>query len=458
MAVWKHLPSLVAGVLTWATLGSLFAGDPELDSAVLERDTEAIVSRMSSLVREDAGLAARFVPEAYAAMERTNENDFYQGDRYRVFRGAVQALSLVREKNAKILEKSFKKSSVWQVRFIILHAALQNPDLDAFDMAMEGVKAKQSAVAALAARILGNGKKKVALDPLVNAMETWEEDGVRESIRKGRRAVASKGVSGVAWMACRDALHKLTGLSFHAAADYRNYIKAHRKNIDPTNVDLSVKPEERTGVGLFGLDVTGRNIVFILDISGSMEATDPLTPEQEKQLRRRLTGVVGDNKLEEEMIKARRRILRAKSELQNVIASLSEDRRFNLIVYSSKVQSWEESLVQATSSAKKKAHEFIEGLKASGVTVTDDALHRAFSDPMLDTVYLITDGAPTHRGSRGPQLPPDAKRLMSLILEETKAANYLRQVRLFTLGFVGAEVEFLKRLSAENFGTYQDIK
>ena len=75
----------------------------------------------------------------------------------------------------------------------------------------------------------------------------------------------------------------------------------------------------------------------------------------------------------------------------------------------------------------------------------------------MDTIYLITDGAPTHVGSQG-GIPSDAPELMKSILRRMKAMNFLRGVRIFTLGFRGAEEEFLKELSAAHSGKYVRIK
>jgi von Willebrand factor type A domain len=189
-----------------------------------------------------------------------------------------------------------------------------------------------------------------------------------------------------------------------------------------------------------------------------MVATDPLTPEQIERLRRS-TGVAGkESELEQELLEERRRILRAKKELRRVVEGLGEDRSFNLIVYSTEVAKWQEMMVAADEKKRKSAVEFIEALEADGITVTDLALQEALADPKIDTIYLITDGAPTHVGLTGPGLPPDSKGLMERILAETKAMNHLRGVRIFTLGFEGAEEGFLEQLSGENGGRYVRIR
>ena len=54
-------------------------------------------------------------------------------------------------------------------------------------------------------------------------------------------------------------------------------------------------------------------------------------------------------------------------------------------------------------------------------------------------------------------MPPDAPYLMRQISRDLKMRNYLRQVRLFTLGFREAKEEWLKSLAKDNFGRYQRI-
>ena len=124
----------------------------------------------------------------------------------------------------------------------------------------------------------------------------------------------------------------------------------------------------------------------------------------------------------------------------------------------SAVSPWKKVLQSATEKSKKDAVKFIEELKAEGVTHTDDALDAAFTDFAVDTIYLITDGAPTHVGSRSDQLPPDATRIIAYIHRRVSEVNYFRGVRIFTLGFPEAEESFLKKLAAENAGDYTPIR
>ncbi|MCA8960355.1 MAG: VWA domain-containing protein [Planctomycetes bacterium] len=439
----------------------VWAGDPALDSAIAARDVNGIIVRMRSLVDEDQKNAVKLIPKAYAQVELLSPDQMDPSDKYRVFAGALAALLRVQEgAGFTALSRGFEKEKDWPARFLILRVAWQHGKMDPIDLALKGITAKEPQVVAMAARILGRSKSVQAIRPVIAAMEKWERKEHREKVHTGREEVMAE-VGGRAWIACRDALNRLTGESLHSALDYRNYVKSHEGQIDPAKVVIKEKTEHegQTGLGLFGLDLSGRNIIFILDISGSMETTDPFTPEQIAELNRPGRTRVGDkDPLEEKFLQERKRILRAKKELIKVVKSLPEDKNFNIVIYSNDVTPWKSELVDATRDQKDSAEKFIEAIQPHGVTFTDEALRLSLEDPSVDTVYLITDGAPTHVGTRGKDLPPDAQQLMQDILTFTRTTNYLRGVRIFTLGFEGAEEGFLKKLSEENEGDYVRIR
>ncbi|MGE4619832.1 MAG: VWA domain-containing protein, partial [Planctomycetota bacterium] len=356
------------------------------------------------------------------------------------------------------IKKIIQKHKQWPARVLALEVSLQSADVDSFQLALIGIKDKSPQVVSVASRILGHSQNVLALEPLISAMLRWEESTTTEkAVRGGREELKIKS-GDRAWLSCRDALERLTGISLHQAMAYKNWIAAHRDEIDPSKVDLSKPAKKVTGTGLFGLDITGRNIVFVVDISGSMMATDPPSAEELDRISR-TTGVDGSvNEKIQQLMENRRRIKRARSELRRAVESLGDSKNFTLISYSSTVEAWKDVLVPATGDHRKSAVQFVESLKAQGITVTDEALSVALSDPTVDTIYLITDGAPTHIGSQGDQMPPDSRELMKSILQETKARNHLRGVRIFTLGFIGAEEQFLNQLATDNHGRYVRIR
>ena len=60
------------------------------------------------------------------------------------------------------------------------------------------------------------------------------------------------------------------------------------------------------------------------------------------------------------------------------IEALPKDALFNIIVYSESYAAWQEEMTTAKKSAKSKAHRFVDGLVANGVTNIADSLDKAF--------------------------------------------------------------------------------
>lgn len=433
--------------------------DHALDKAIGGHNTQAVIARCQQLVSDQQIRSLTTIADAIGAVEATPDEKWHPVDRYRVFTAALRALaSLPGKKLAVEIPKALRKGKAWPSRVFLLELSLQSESVDSVQLALKSIDDKAPQVARVAARILGRSQDILALEPLISAMLRWEGSRTQEKAARGGREELSKRARDRAWLACRDALHRLTGLSLHGAIPYKNWISAHRDEIDPSQVDLDKIVKKSTGVGLFGLELTGKNIAFILDISGSMLATDPPT-EEAIEAARRSTGVgdTVDQKLTE-LMEGRRRIIRARSQLCQAIEGLGDERRFTVIPFSSNVNPWSDVLLESSRKNRKSAIQFVQSLKASGITVTDEALAMALSDATLDTIYLITDGAPTHMGSQGNQLPVDAKALMKRILEETRALNHLRGIRIFTLGFIDAEEQFLKKLAEENSGKYVRIR
>ena len=183
----------------------------------------------------------------------------------------------------------------------------------------------------------------------------------------------------------------------------------------------------------FGSEITSKRVIFILDVSGSMAEGSPP------------------------------RIELVKKELKSVIEKLSPAVKFNIIAFGSKVLVWSrKKMVKATDAAKKKAKKFVDSFEASGLTHTDEALKAAFAVEDVDTIYLLSDGAP-YRAEHGESLSIS---FIESILEWTAKANRFRRIRIHTLGFeeiAGQQggqicVDFLKRLAEDSGGRFTNIK
>ena len=96
--------------------------------------------------------------------------------------------------------------------------------------------------------------------------------------------------------------------------------------------------------------------------------------------------------------------------------------------------------------SRSKALAFVDQARAQGQTYMLKALETAFENDEVDTIYLLSDGAPT---------PPE-KAGMKVILERMRKLNRIRSVKINTIGFdlKDKEKEFLRTLADEHFGVF----
>ncbi len=427
-----------------------------LEDALKQRNVESLIRGLAACGQENTLDALQVALKYYAASEDLPDADVTLDERFRLFSTAARVVAGTTDMEAVISMPAMAlREKHWAARCLLVAGGRANPKLDTVKLSLEVLKSeKDPRVVVEAVRTLGVCRKKEAILPLIDYWEALEKKmgGAKPTVRpKGKSSLT--GYRTPEWdrvpVALQDALARLCGRVMDVASLYRSFYSAHGAKLDPT------KPIEEPTEGrsvIFGLDLTGKNIAFVLDVSGSMTTTDP--PPLDGGPRERSVTKKGGVILDE----SRERIFRAKEELARVISGLPDDRSFNIIAFGSEVKPWRNALVPADAKQKRHALDFIEGLKADGITVTDMAMEEAFGDPIVDTIYLITDGAPTHQGSVGPGLPADAPKIITAILERTRVLNFRRGVRIFTLGFPGAEEEFLKKLSGEHNGKYRPIR
>lgn len=343
----------------------------------------------------------------------------------------------------KLRRKLKKKKQLGAAQLLILHASLQNDHLDGRELTSAALFEDDELLVLTAVRLLARTRSAEVIPLLLDGMDFWDE----------------KDLTSRQFLAFKDALYQLTGVSRDMASAYRTYLDG--KVIDPKTVKTEKKPKGTTSVTLFGLDLTGKHIVFVLDVSGSMVLKDPLTPADRKKLRGR-TGVgSGKSELQKELENNRVRMTRAKKETIAAIQGLPKDKTFNVIIFSTVAYAWETQQMTATATHKERAIALIDELEPQGGTFTDDAIELAFKDPLIDTLYLITDGAPTHIRSKFSRKVFVAKDTLGLIKEIhafVKKANTLRHLRIFTMGFPGSKEDFLQKLALDNHGVYMPIE
>lgn len=235
-------------------------------------------------------------------------------------------------------------------------------------------------------------------------------------------------------------LEQLTGQKFgKVPAAWVDWWQKARDSYAARGIDITqpaqVTKEEGKYASFFHLKFDSLKVVYVIDISGSMQAAvddfENTAPEPGKS-----------------------RVDLLRREVKASISALPPEASFNVIAYSDVVIPWSDRNVMATPDHKKKVAEWLDGLAAVGQTNIFDALEAAFrlapqstKDKYYattgDTILFLSDGGPTCGRTT------DCEE----ILAEVKKWNETRRITIHTVG-VGAQVveNFLKDLARQNSG------
>lgn len=196
---------------------------------------------------------------------------------------------------------------------------------------------------------------------------------------------------------------------------------------------------------IYGINITGKRIVFVADISGSMEgkaedgkrvvrdvAIDSIARQLPGWMRSSIKGTVN---------KQSSKLIAMKRQLSGAIQQLPEAVQFNIVAFSSSTKQWSNKLNVASKANKSSAVDFINRLTGQSGTSISSGLQKAFQFP-ADQIILISDGE-------------DSNVSPSVILARVKQLNQRRNVVIHTIG-LGKDQDgrFLKALAAQNRGKY----
>jgi hypothetical protein len=224
--------------------------------------------------------------------------------------------------------------------------------------------------------------------------------------------------------------------------------------------------------GYHGIETTSRSILFIIDVSGSMEAE-----------------VIEKERFSDGKYPSMQRIDIVKTELMRTIDRLDANVNFNILAFATKVDPWKKDLVPSNIVNKSAAKDWIRGLEAIGGNSKEDlasaglvgsanmemgktntygalmaglGIDAAKKDKGpttgaavpdknykvgVDTMFFLSDGRPTVGDYIDPE---DIKR-------EVKAANELRKVVIHTIAIGEFQKEFMKRIAEDNGGVFVDL-
>jgi HEAT repeat protein/VWA domain-containing protein len=270
------------------------------------------------------------------------------------------------------------------------------------------------------------------------------------------------------------ALARITGRDFGSRLEgWQNFWKSAEDKFQiPTDAELeklrAVQAERKIqyegppgAVAYYGVQSPSQSIVFVIDVSGSME--------QE---------VVNTEKFKGTEYPSWKRIDVIKTELIKTIKGLEPYVDFNIIAFATDVMPWKKGQVKANPLNKSSAETWINRLEAiggaskedlaraglvgaanleAGKTNTYAALMTALGvqegkesrdyETKIDTIFFLSDGRPSH----GRFIEPDD------VLREVRAANELRRVVIHTINLGEFETDFMESLARENGGTFVNL-
>ncbi len=183
----------------------------------------------------------------------------------------------------------------------------------------------------------------------------------------------------------------------------------------------------RTTISSFvGIEIESHNVLFVVDISGSM---DYLTEAPTKAGK----GVP--------------RIDFAKNELLKCLDGIDRNSFFNILAFSDRVFPWSEEMRSLDGSTLELAKDYVRGLRIGGGTNLYGALRQAFDDPEVDTMFLVSDGEP----STGDVVDPGS------IRDIVAHWNAQRGVRIHSIA-IGEDLRILRWLAEDSGGYYIEIR
>jgi uncharacterized protein YegL len=355
----------------------------------------------------------------------------------------------------------------WRERAIAAQAAASYPTVEGRKAALKALKDKEPRVVIRTLYGLRDRKDPETvtgiLDTLklkvwvihVAAAEALAQIGAKQAVRPLIELLPK--TEGRVQSDINESLKKLTGQNFEPDyEEWKRWYEDHLSEFEgdegkPLARDRGRKADEDDS-SYYGIKSKSKRIVYVLDISGSM--LKPIGG-----------GGVSTPREGEEERPSGPKIEIAKNELKNAIRRLPEDAYFNLITYNHLVKKWEDKMVKATQANKNKSYLFIRSLKASGSTFTYGALKEAFklagmgaTDPNyksgVDTIFLLSDGAPTDQSfPMGKLMEPE--KILTAVQQWNKLSKIVIHAIAIDVNTQGSSfIRFMKLLAEQNGGKY----
>lgn len=331
---------------------------------------------------------------------------------HKVYEAVRQALAAVRGADAiEAIGKTLAQQTNARMRTLALFALEDIPVATTVEHLTACLKDKNLALAMHAARALGRKPMKSAVTALVGIVPAADKASPEYSL------------------IVRQALYQLTGQNIRVAEDWAKWWAKEQEVWEPGLADSG---RGRTWRGFkppvalprfFGVEVESVRVVFVIDISGSMEEPAVNLDISRMEL--------------------------VKQELARTIEDLRPETRFTVIAFNSKIVPMWPSLYAATPQNIAKAVKWVRGLAPRSTTWTQEALEAAFGIKEANAIVLLSDGSPCKGAGVLPTKP---------ILDWVERANRFRRVAVHTISFRDAFLPFLRSLARQNGGTCRNAR
>lgn len=382
-----------------------------------------------------------------------------------------------------IVEASTDKS--WAVRRLAILVASAGGDIAVVPNLLPFTGDEEPAVRCAAFDALAELKAKEVIAPAQKSLadESWQ---VRVSAIEALGIVRDK--SSIPLLVARleveegrlvedlgKALDAITGRSLGTRVElWKRFWESNEKRFEiPSDAELAkiaaakAKNKERYvrpgSASFHGIDTPSRSILFVIDVSGSME---DLVVERERFEAGEYPSWV--------------RMDIVKTELARTVEGLEPYVNFGIVSFATETKRWKKKLVPANVINKKSALDFVKRLEplggnskqdlaqaglggsadlSAGKTNTYAALSLALGMTEggsnsreqylseVDTIFFLSDGRPTH----GKYI--DTKEILTRVIE----ANKIRKVVLHTIAIGNFSKGFMKALAENNGGTFVDL-
>ena len=270
--------------------------------------------------------------------------------------------------------------------------------------------------------------------------------GVLERFRDNPQDVQSGKLSLLLLYRAHELLVAMTGAVIPADAPdkWRELWERDKDKIDLNQKHEPKGPATTVASGFCGIPVQGSRVLFILDLSGSMDF--PMPDKQSTRLDF------------------------AQRELTRAMSSIAPNAQFNLVTFNGnpKAKIWSKDMVPATERNRERFLKYVEGLRADGGTNLWSGFEQGLKvrslvygdryETNVDEVFILSDGAP----SVGDIVDPIE--ILRLVRETNRFAN-MRINTIFITSTNPAEqqpmpwmtispAELMRRLATENGGKF----